>query len=121
MRKIKRYIVPVLTLVIFIVIMTSGGFLKRSFNNKDKVLLNIENLKTDILRNDWQQANEDFNKLKSSWKIIERRVQFSTELDELNTIDTNLARIEGALLVKDKAFIIIELSEIIKHWNKLEK
>jgi hypothetical protein len=121
MKKIKRYIIPVSTLVIFIVIMTSGGLLKKSFNSKDNVLRSIEELKTDVLKENWLQAETDIKKLKTAWLTIEKRVQFSMELDELNTIDTNIARIEGALLVKDKSYAIIELSEMVKHWNKLEK
>lgn len=59
--------------------------------------------------------------LKTAWKIVKRRVQFSVERDEVNLIDTNIARIEGALMLHDKPFIIIELSEMKDHWNELEK
>lgn len=39
----------------------------------------------------------------------------------MNLIDTNISRIEGALTLHDKPFIIIELSEMKGHWNELEK
>jgi hypothetical protein len=121
MKKIKRYIIPILTLILFTIAMNSGGILKKSFSSTDNVPESIENLKKAVLMENWSYAGSDFKKLKTAWLIVERRVQFSMELDELNTIDTNLARIEGALTVKDKASIIIELSEVVKHWNRLEK
>ena len=121
MKKIKRYIIPALALVLFIFAMNSGGILKKSFSGTDNVPESIENLKKDVMKENWKLAEGDLKKLKIAWLTIERRVQFSMELDELSTIDTNIARIEGALTVKDKSFIIIELSEIVKHWNKLEK
>lgn len=121
MKKVRRYIIPTLVLILFIAIMTSGGFLKRSFSNIDDVNGSIEVLKKDVINENWKQAEIDFKKLKVAWRKVEKRVQFSVERDEMNMIDTNIARIGGALSVRDKSSSVIELSEITNHWNELEK
>lgn len=121
MKKIRPYIIPVMMLLLFIAIMNSGELLKRPFSSKDDVLKYIEIMRKDVTNAKWKQATSDLNKLKTAWKIVEKRVQFSVERDEMNLIDTNISRIEGALSVNDKSFIIIELKELAGHWNELEE
>lgn len=121
MKKIKKYIIPAVVLILFTVIMTSGGFLKRPFSKTDDVSGCIEILKKDVMNENWKQAENDLEQLKIAWRTVGKRVQFSVERDEMNLINSNIARIEGALSVRDKSFIIIELSEIKEHWNELEK
>ena len=121
MKEIKFYIIPVLTLIVFTAIMTTGGILKRPFSKTDNVMGCMENLKKDTADEKWEQADKDLKNLKTAWNIVKKRVQFSVERDEMNLIDTNIAKIEGALTIHDKSFIIIELSEMKGHWNELEK
>ncbi|WP_055669016.1 DUF4363 family protein [Desnuesiella massiliensis] len=121
MKKIKKYVIPITVLILFVAIMKSGGFLKKPFSDKDDVLASIEALKKDIIDENWEQAEIDFEKLKTSWKIVEKRIQFSVERDEMHLIDISIARIEGALLIHDRSFAIMELSEIMEHWDSLEK
>lgn len=121
MKKLKTYIIPVLILGIFIAIMNSGRLLKKPFSNKDDVYTCIAALQKNILSEDWAKAQVSLKNLKTAWKTVEKRVQFSVERNDLNTIDDNIARIEGSLLVQDKTSAIIELSEIKKNWSELEK
>ncbi len=121
MKKTVSYIVPILVLILFITIMTSGGILKKPFGKSDDVASCIETLKKDVINEDWEQAKTDVQHLKAAWKTVEKRVQFSVERDEMNIIDINIARIEGAISIGDKSSAIIELSEIMEHWNALEK
>lgn len=121
MNKIKAYVVPVITIIIFIGIMTSGGFLKKSFNNKDNVINYIYIIRQDIINENWQQAEKNLEQLKTAWNIVGKRVQFSVERNEMIMINTNIARLEGAIWAKDKSEGLIELSEIIEHWRDLEK
>ena len=121
MKKIKRYIIPVLIIVISIAIMTTGGLLKKSFSQSDNVESCIQNVKKDVEEEKWEQANQDLDKLKKSWKVVEKRVQFSIERDEMISIDRNIARIKGALDARDKITAIVELSEIRENWDDLEE
>ena len=117
----KKYLFPVLAIAAFLAIMTTGGFLKRPFSQKDNVKGYIEEVKNAVQDENWDQANQSLDKLQKSWKIVEMRVQFSVERDEMIFIDRNIARISGAIEVKDKVSAIIELSEINKNWEDLEK
>ncbi|MCY6960298.1 DUF4363 family protein [Clostridium brassicae] len=121
MNKGKAYIIPIITIIIFIGVMTSGGFLKKSFNDKDNVINYIDIIKQDITNENWNQAGKDLEYLKNAWNIVGKRVQFSVERNEMIMINTNIARLEGAIWAKDKSEGLIEISEIIEHWRDLEK
>ncbi|MBC8059745.1 MAG: DUF4363 family protein [Clostridiaceae bacterium] len=121
MKEFKKYIIPVLLTAIFIAIMTTGGLIKRPFNQNDNVKGYIEKVKKDVEEEKWEKAKQDLDKLKSAWKIVEKRVQFSVERDEMISIDRNIARIKGALEVQDKISAIVELSEVNENWDDLEK
>lgn len=121
MKKIKGYIIPILTILLFVAVMTTGGLLKKPFRHNDDVVTNIEIMRKDINEEKWDKARRDLENIKTSWEIVKKRVQFSVERDEMILIDTNISRIEGALPVQDKSFISIELSEMKNHWDELEK
>lgn len=121
MKKVRMYIIPIMILLLFVGIMNSGGILKQPFSKTDDVLSYIEALKKDVVDENWKQAEIDIARVKSAWRIVEKRVQFSVERNDINEIDINIARIEGALLAKDKTSAFIELSQITRHWNELEK
>jgi len=121
MKKIKSYIIPVAAILIFIAIMTTGGVLKKPFGKKDDVDKFIATLKKDVMNQEWDKADVDLKQLEAAWRIVEKRVQFSVERDEMIAIDTSIARIEGAVLVHDKNQAITEISEAAEHWRDLEK
>jgi hypothetical protein len=121
MKKLKQSIIPAIVLLLFAAIMNSGEFLKKPFGSNDDVERCIQAVKSDVKSEKWQQASVDLKKLKTAWKIVEKRVQFSVERDEMILIDTNISRIEGAISVHDKSSSIIELEELLGHWNELEE
>jgi len=121
MKKIVSYIVPAIALIIFVGIMTTGGLLKKPFGENDDFTKCISILKKDVMSEQWDKAEVDLKNLEGAWRIVEKRVQFSVERDKMIAIDTSIARIEGAVLVEDKAHVITELSEISDRWNSLEK
>lgn len=119
MKKFSKYMIPVVVLALFVAIMTSGSFLKRPFGKSDNVSLYAANLKNDVLNENWDKANIDLSNLKYAWNTVEKRVQFSVERNELTIIEICIAHIEGALPTHDKTSILMELSEIMKHFNEL--
>ena len=121
MKKIKSYIVPAIAILIFIAIMTTGGVLKKPFGKRDDVNKYIVTLKKDVMKEEWDKADRDLKQLEAAWRIVEKRVQFSVDRDEMLAIDTSIARIEGAVLVHDKNLAITEISEAEEHWEDLEK
>ena len=121
MKKLKFYGIPVVVILLFVCIMTTGSILKKPFSQKDDVQYYLKELKKAISSEKWSQANYDLEKLKYAWETVEKRVQFSVERDEMVCIDRNIAKVGGAIEAKDKISGLIEISEIKENWDKLEE
>ncbi|MBU3197477.1 DUF4363 family protein [Clostridium algidicarnis] len=121
MSRNKSYIMVVFALVVFIAIMTTGGLLKKPFSEKDNVKSCIESVKRDVESENWIEAKENLTKLKTAWKIVGNRVQFSVERNEMIAIDRNIARLNGSLETEDKISALIELSELSLNWDDLQR
>lgn len=121
MKKIKMYIFPIIVLILFIAIMNSGGIIKKPFTKRDDVYRCVLTLQNDVLNENWDKADVSLNELKAAWNLVRKRVQFSVERTDINTINDNISRIQGSLLIHDKSSAIIELSEITEHWDELER
>ena len=121
MRKFLTKAIPLVTLALFICIMLSGGILKKPFGKKDDVPQAIANIIQDIDHDNWNEANKDIENLEKAWKKVIRRIQFSSERDEINYVSTSIARLRGAALAEDKANSIIELKEAYHHWKTIGK
>lgn len=121
MRKFLIISIPILSLILFVLIMLSGNILKKSFGKNDNIPEAIQLVIQDIQSENWESAREDTQKLSDAWKIIIKRVQFSSERDEINSFDSNLARLNGAIIAKDKSSSLMELNEAYEHWDGLGK
>jgi len=119
MRKFLVITIPVVTIVIFIAIMLSGNFLKLSLGQNDNIPQSIGLVMKDVSNEDWEAANRDTDNLEKAWKKIVRRVQFSSERDEINAFSASLARLRGAIEAKDKSNALSELYVEYEHWNEL--
>lgn len=119
MEKIIKRIIPIVVLAIFVAVMTSGSLLKRPFGRSDNVSEYALSLKKDVLNENWNQADTDLSKLKHAWYTVEKRVQFSVERNELTIIEICISHIDGAMLTHDKTAILMELSEIMEHFDEL--
>ncbi|WP_024833377.1 DUF4363 family protein [Ruminiclostridium josui] len=121
MRKFLVITIPIITLILFIFVMESDIFLKRSLGKNDSISESINAVINDIQMDDWDKAVQDTNHLSEVWKKIVRMVQFSSERDEINAFSINLARLRGSILAKDKAGAFTELYEAYEHWEDLGK
>lgn len=119
MRKFFVVAIPIVTIICFILIMLSGNYLKNSFGKDDNVPELIQVLTKNISDEKWEEANNNSEKLDEAWNKIVRRVQFSSERDEINEFSFSLARLRGAIKGKDKASSFSELSEAYEHWKEL--
>lgn len=121
MRKFFVIAIPIVTLICFILLMLSGNYLKNSFGKDDNIPELIQVLTENINDEKWEEANDNSEKLDEAWNKIVRRVQFSSERDEINEFSFSLARLRGAIMGKDKASSFSELSEAYEHWKELGK
>lgn len=121
MRKFMVISIPIFAIAIFVLIMQSGGFLKKSLGDDDNIPQIIEEIIQDISKGHWEGASNKTNDLKKAWDKIVWRIQFSSERDEINDFTVSLARLEGAILAQDKASAFMELKEALEHWRDLGK
>lgn len=121
MRKFLIVTIPIVALACFVLIMLSGGILKNSLVNGDSIPNSIKLITSDIEVGDWSSANEKAENLSNVWGKVVKRIQFSSERDEINSFNTSLARIRGAIAAQDKTASLIELNEAYEHWDGVGK
>jgi len=113
--------IPIITLIIFILIMLSDVVLKKPLTGNDDIPGTIEQVIQEVRNGKWDMAESKVNDLDKAWKKVARRVQFSAEKDEINEFDMNMARLKGSIMAKDKTDALIELNEAFEHWDNLGK
>jgi hypothetical protein len=121
---LRRFLViaiPIVTLVLFIMIMLSGNYLKQPLGADDNIPESIGNIIENVMDENWEGVEIEANELEAAWKKVVRRIQFSVERDEINYFTMNLARLQGAILAKNKSSALMELKEAYKHWESLGK
>ena len=121
MRKFLVITIPITTLTIFILIMLSSSTLKHASRNEDNIADSIQSIIQDIELENWDNANYKTDKLKLTWDKVVKRVQFSSERDEINSFSTNIACLHGSIKAKDKSNSYSELNEALDHWTELGK
>jgi hypothetical protein len=121
MRKFLVISIPIAALVSFVLIMLSGNVLKNSFGKNDNIPESIQLITQDIQSENWDSANEKVENLSTAWKGIVKRIQFSSERDEINSFDASVARLRGAIMAQDKSASFMELNEAYEHWEGLGK
>ncbi|HHU48722.1 MAG: DUF4363 family protein [Caldicoprobacterales bacterium] len=121
MRRFLVMAIPVATLVLFITIMLSGNYLKQPLGTEDNVPEAIEGIIKNVMQDNWGEVETETENLEAAWKKVVGRIQFSLERDEINYFTTNLARLQGAILARDKSSALIELKEAYNHWENLGK
>lgn len=120
MKKMVSYLIPLVTLLIFVFIMQGGYYLVSSMTDKNDIPDYINQVENDIRNAHWDQAREDLDRLDSAWKKAVPRVQFHAEMDAIDDIKENLARLSGSLDAEDLGLALTELRELAEHWENLK-
>lgn len=121
MRKLIVYATPIVLLLISVLIMHSGIFLKKPMHGNDDFQHYLNKVQTNVLEEQWNEAGINLQKLKNAWRQIINRIQFSVEKDEISRLSANLARMGGAMEAKDKGGVLIEVGEAREFWDELGK
>jgi hypothetical protein len=119
---LRRFLViaiPLATIILFLAVMLSGNYLKQPLGNNDDIPGLIDALIRDIQNEQWEIVGQKADELNKAWEKVVSRVQFSAERNEINNFNITLARLQGAILEKDRLSAIIELKEAYEHWSQL--
>lgn len=119
MRKILLYTVPTLTLILFVIVMNSGYFLKKSFGDDDNVHEKVQQLEQHVKNSNWMEAEKDIDKIEIAWNKVVHRIQFSVEKEYMLEINGALSRIKGGVEAKDKEAILEEIYFYYELWDRL--
>lgn len=121
MRKFMVIAIPIVTLIIFVLVMLSADVLKRPLGKDDNVPEAILEIIQDVDNGRWEEVGRGTEKLEAAWKKVTKRIQFSAERDEINALSMNIARLHGAIMARDKANALAELNEAYEHWRDIGK
>src|SRR5665647_3438864 len=106
MRRFMVIALPIVTLVLFVMVMLSGNILKQSLGKDDNIPQSIQTIIQDVNHENWEAANQNTDNLNRVWDKVVTRVQFSSERDEINAFSINIARLRGAIQAKDKSIVL---------------
>jgi len=121
MKKIISYVIPIVTLIAFILLMLGGNYFKKPRSASEDVIAFVEISIDHAKVEKWDMLKQDIASIDTAWKKIIPRIQFSVERDEIYNINLNIARLRGSVISEDKASTLIELNEIIENWDELTK
>lgn len=122
MRKIIHISIPVVTLIVFVLIMLSGSYFKKQvIGTEQDFIAHIETIKSNVEKSQWEEAMKNTYILDDTWQEIIKKIQFSEERDQMNNIDINIARLKGAINANDKTNALLELAEAKMHWKNVGK
>lgn len=119
MRKFLVITIPIVTLAFFILIMLSSSILKSSIGKDDNIPKSIELIIQDIDSENWEEAKNRAENLSDIWKKTVKKIQFSSEKNEISSFSTNMARLRGTIMARDKSSSFAELNEAYDHWQEL--
>lgn len=120
MNKFLLYkLIPAVVLLLFIVIMISGTFLRDTPEFSYHIPGYFPQLKKTISRNQWDTAVDQLGNLQSAWRKMVQWIQFSVERDEINNFQHSMARFKGYLEARDRPGAFAELEEMKETWNDL--
>lgn len=121
MRKILYYSAISLLLLTFVFILNSGDIAKKPWEKDDNFVLYAARLQKDVAIKDFQRAEADLKQLKKAWSKIVKRIQYSVEKDEINSIYVNLARLTAHIENRDQKSARVEIEEMWNHWHHLNQ
>lgn len=108
-------------IILFIVVMNTGGFLKKPFGEKDDFIKYMNLMEESIQENAWKSAEQSWKDASAAWNKISKRVQFSVERDDMDRLTIALGRLKGALAAEDASAALIALFEAKEIWQNLEQ
>lgn len=119
--KFSLKLIPITMVGLFVIMMTSGSFLKKPLNDEDDVMLHIQQLKENVQNEQWEVASDHLEKTIQAWKKVVKRIQFSVERDEINSFRKTLERTKGFIKAEEKGGALAEIDEAHHIWTELGK
>lgn len=122
MKKFILYkIIPLMIVTVFVGIMQSGMILKQPLTKKDDVIFYMNTAEEQVKSEQWENALQALNKMEKANEKVVKRIQYSVERDELDSLTTSMKKAAGYIKAHEKGGALAELSEARYLWNGLGK
>ncbi len=118
-QKYLAYMVPLLILVIFLLVMTSGSYLKVNLESGKEVVSALSELELLVTNQAWEQAGAKVSSLDASWRKIGPLLQISSEEDDIKQFTQGIARLRGYIGGQDAGSALAEIELLKLIWTRL--
>lgn len=120
MQKWTSYLGPFILLIIFIFIMEGGIYFLCPKSTKEAIPQYMQQVESDLQAERWDAARQDLQHLDIAWKKVVPIIQFHAEMDAIDSIKSDLARLNGSIEAQDLGLALSELNEMAEHWENLK-
>ena len=120
-KRVIAYALPVLMILFFVYVMTTGELKKEPRSDADNISTLIQQLQQELMQEDWLIADQTLNRLEIAFGKVVPRVQYSAGRDDIINLERNLARVRGYVMAQEKAGALSELAEAEYYWHILGK
>jgi hypothetical protein len=121
LKKWLLYAVPITFLLLSVVVMTCGGYLKEPLGEDDRLIDALHRVEQDVNAKNWEQAEKHIDEAKKAWDKIANRIQFSVERDKMMEINGALAKMKGSIKAEDDKTILEQIYYTYDVWENLGK
>lgn len=118
-RKWVSYLIPLLTIILFIVVMEGGYYYVTSLDDRNTMPDYIQQVNEDLRTDQWDDARESLDRLELEWNKNVPRIQYHAEMDAIENIEEDIARLKGAIDAQDLGLSLAEISALSEHWENL--
>lgn len=120
MRKLLSYLIPIVSIIVFIIVMQGGCYFMYSRSNREAVPNYISQIETDLKAGHWDNARDNLLGLDQAWKKLIPGIQLHAEMDAIDGIKENIARLNGSIAAQDLGLALSEINELSEHWENLK-
>jgi len=105
----RSSIVTLLILIVFILV----AFIANNYtvNSTDNLLSDVALLDEFIMKEEWNEAKEQIDSLKTKWKDIRKIWELYIEHYEMDAIDVTIARLNQYVEIQDRNSALGEMAE----------
>ncbi|MDW7674437.1 MAG: DUF4363 family protein [Bacillota bacterium] len=119
-KKAAAYLIPLLILIIFTLILTSGFFLKKTFEAGTTIPQTLEKLELIIVGESWGEAEVMVDSLQHQWDTLAPYLQISTTESDIKDFSKSITSLKGYIRGEELGSALAELGLLNYIWEQFE-
>lgn len=120
LKKIIAYLFPILILTFFLLILTSGYFVKMTFLSGTTIPETLVELELIVESESWEEAESMTNSLQKQWDKLAPFLQISTTEEDIKGFSQSIIRLKGYIRGQELGLALSELKLLNYTWNQFE-